>query len=77
MNRFPIVVCGLALIPLGACAPHSQAPQSAPAPTAAPPAAASPPLPAKHAKMICRNSQTGGKAECGTPNAVMVGIKEE
>jgi hypothetical protein len=26
--------------------------------------------------MICRNSQDGRKVECGTPNAVMVGIKE-
>jgi hypothetical protein len=27
--------------------------------------------------MVCRNSQTGQKAECGTPNAVMVGMKPE
>jgi hypothetical protein len=26
-------------------------------------------------KMICRNSQTGASVECGTPNAVMVGMK--
>ena len=33
--------------------------------------------PPKMATMICRNSQTGASAECGTPNAVMVGIKEK
>ena len=33
--------------------------------------------PAKKAVMVCRNSQTGAKAECGSPNAVMVGMKSE
>jgi hypothetical protein len=26
---------------------------------------------------VCRNSQTGASVECGTPNAVMVGVKEK
>jgi hypothetical protein len=33
--------------------------------------------PAQNMVMVCRNSQTGQKAECGTPNAVMVGMKPE
>ena len=41
---------------------------------AAPPVAAAP---AKMVTMVCRNSQTGAAAECGTPNAVMVGTKEQ
>ena len=36
-----------------------------------------PPPPAKNMVMVCRNSQTGQKAACGTPNAVMVGMKPE
>jgi hypothetical protein len=28
-------------------------------------------------KMVCRNSQTGAKAQCGSPNAVMVGMAPE
>jgi hypothetical protein len=57
----------------GACgpAPKSSAPLATATPIAAPPQA-----PAKKAVMVCRDSQTGAKAECGTPNAVMVGIKE-
>jgi hypothetical protein len=35
------------------------------------------PSPAQNMVMVCRNSQTGQKAECGTPNAVMVGMKPE
>ena len=31
--------------------------------------------PPRTAHMICRNSQDGRKVECGTPNAVMVGMK--
>ena len=57
---------------LSACsAPPPAAPKPAPAPVAAPAP------PAKKAVMVCRNSQTGAKAECGTPNAVMVGMKTE
>lgn len=57
---------------LSACsAPPPAAPKPAPA------AAAAPAPPAKKAVMVCRNSQTGAKAECGTPNAVMVGMTTE
>lgn len=84
MNRpaEAIAVLTLALVALQACAPapQSNASQVNAHQTAAPqsPAAApkAPPAPAKHATMICRNSQDGRKVECGTPNAVMVGIKE-
>ena len=73
----PLALAPLALmlVALAACAP-AKTPQSA-APVAAAPA---PPLaaaPAKHATMICRNSQDGRKVACGTPNAVMVGIKDD
>ncbi len=70
-----------ALLALVACQKTAPAPAAAPtdpqaaASTAAPnPAAAAPP---KLQKMICRNSQTGAKAECGTPNAVMVGMEPQ
>ncbi len=39
-------------------------------------AAPAPPPPEKHFTMICKNSQTGASVACGTPNAVMVGLKE-
>ena len=61
----------LALSALWSCSPAPQAKAPPPAP---PPVAAAP---AKMMKMVCRNSQTGGNAECGTPNAVMVGMKAE
>jgi hypothetical protein len=38
---------------------------------------AAPPAPAPAMEMVCRNSQTGAKAECGSPGAVMVGMKPE
>ena len=49
------------------CSPKPGAP---PVPTrvAAPP---------KLVKMICRNSQSGKTVECGTPNAVMVGMADK
>lgn len=76
MHRFAKAMAALAptLAPLAACAPApgSKTPQ-APAPR---PVAAAPP-PARHATMICRNSQNGRKVECGTPDAVMVGVKED
>jgi len=65
-----LLLCALAL---AACSPAPQRQAAAPAVAPAPP----PPPPAKKATMICRNSQTGAKAECGTPNAVMVGMKSE
>jgi hypothetical protein len=55
------------------CEPSPQAATAKP-PAATPTAAARAPPP-KMMKMICRNSQTGASVECGTPNAVMVGMK--
>jgi invasion protein IalB len=64
----------LSLVLLAACGRTAagRAPSAA-----APPPAAAPPAPAKHYTMVCRNSQNGRKAECGTPNAVMVGMKAD
>ena len=73
MNRSATAIVFLTLT-CGACIPASN--ERAPPPPAAAVAPA-PPAPAKKAVMVCRNSQTGAKAECGTPNAVMVGIKED
>ncbi len=42
-----------------------------------PPPQAAAPAPVKMETMVCRNSQTGASAECGTPNAVMVGVKKK
>ena len=64
---------GALIVGLGALASCGPA-QPTPAPP--PQAAVAPPPSAKMATMVCRNSQTGAKVECGTPNAVMVGIKE-
>ena len=66
-----IAACGA----LSACSPPPRAAVSKPSP--APVATPAPPPPAKKAIMVCRNSQTGAKAECGAPNAVMVGMKTE
>jgi hypothetical protein len=75
MSRPTLGILCLALCQIAAC---SRAPQPvAPAPVAAAPAPPPPPPPARKAKMICRNSQDGRPVECGTPNAVMVGIKTE
>ena len=72
--RLVAVAC---LLALAACSPAPVHQAAAPAPKAAVAPPPPPPPPAKKATMICRNSQTGAKAECGTPNAVMVGIKTE
>lgn len=64
----------LSLVFLAAC---GRAPADRATPAAAPAASPAPPAPAKHYTMVCRNSQNGRKAECGTPNAVMVGMKED
>ncbi|HXV00610.1 MAG TPA: hypothetical protein VG166_08935 [Caulobacteraceae bacterium] len=75
---FPIpAAVGLLAVSLAACspAPPPAAPKAPGAPAAA--AAPTPAAPAKKTVMVCRNSQTGAKAECGTPNAVMVGMKTE
>ncbi len=65
----------MTVVSLAACAPAPAA--KAPAPPAQSPAVAAPAPSPRHATMICRNSQDGRKVACGTPNAVMVGIKED
>ena len=65
-----ILILGL----LAACSPKPEAPPPAPAKVVAPAAPAAPP---KVLKMVCRNSQTGKSVECGTPNAVMVGMTDK
>ncbi len=67
-----IAVWALLLAAPFGCAP---APKNVPPPVR--PVVTAPPAPAKHATMICRNSQDGRSVACGTPNAVMVGIKED
>jgi hypothetical protein len=68
---FPVLFSALLLEALAACDPPPP-PKAAPPPPAAP---SPPPAPATKMKMICRSSQTGVKAECGTPGAVMVGME--
>lgn len=64
----------VAVLGLDACSRPAPGPQPAAiAPAPAPP----PPAPAKKAVMICRNSVDGRSVKCGTPNAVMVGIKSD
>ena len=78
MIRTPLPFAALsiaALAALGACSKPAE-PAPPPAPAAAQPAAA-PAAPAKPMKMVCRNRQTGSKAECGSPGAVMVGMQPE
>jgi hypothetical protein len=64
-----VVILTLAIAAIASCSPAP-----APRPAAAAPAPTPPP---RKATMICRNSQTGASAECGTPNAVMVGIRSQ
>jgi len=82
MNRSVQPVAVLAFVSLWACspAPRSNGAQSTASPAPAPQAAAprpAMPVPTKRYKMVCRNSQSGRPAPCGTPNAVMVGIKQD
>ena len=65
-----LIALGLGLA-LNGCSPPPQAP---PPPK---PAAATVAQPAKVGTMICRSSVDGRPAKCGTPNAVMVGMKFE
>ena len=55
---------------IGGCTPAQP-----PAPPPPKPAAAAPAPPTKTGTMVCRSSIDGRPAKCGTPNAVMVGIK--
>jgi hypothetical protein len=61
-----LIALGLASA-IGGCSP---APQAAPTPKPATPAP-----PAKVGTMVCRSSVDGRPVKCGTPNAVMVGVK--
>jgi hypothetical protein len=76
--RRPVLISAALAVALAAAAACSRPapPQheaAAPAPTPPP----APPPPAKKAVMICRSSVDGRSVKCGTPNAVMVGIKSE
>jgi len=64
----------IAVLALSACSRRAPAPQPAAVASAPTPP---PPAPTKKAVMICRNSVDGRSVKCGTPNAVMVGIKSE
>jgi hypothetical protein len=78
-----LAVAGIAAVSLGACnrfrhheptlAPAAAIPprDSGPPPVVPAPA----PPPGRLAHMICRSSVDGRKVACGTPNAVMVGMK--
>ena len=58
-----------AIVSLAGCSPTPKAAPPPAAPVAAPPA--------RMLTMVCRNSQDGRTVACGTPNAVMVGVKEK
>lgn len=66
-----------------ACAPAPGKDTSTPAaatgaaPAANAPTAQASPSAAKKATMVCRDSQTGAKAKCGAPGAVLVEVKTE
>jgi hypothetical protein len=70
MTRSRALVSLLAATSLAAACQPKTVPANPPPPQAAAP-------PAKMVTMVCRNSQTGASVECGTPNAVMVGMKEK
>ena len=75
MRRWPancVFAAGVALA-ASACSPRGSAPSPPSPPTPKPVAAAAPPP--KVGTMICRSSVDGRPAKCGTPNAVMVGMK--
>src|SRR5579863_9108790 len=73
MNRSIIVVCGvLALTGLTSC---QRGDTNGPVAVLNSTRSAAAPPPTQAMEMVCRNSQTGQKVECGTPNAVMVGMR--
>jgi len=61
----------LVLVAPAAC----ERPHPAPPPVVATAPAPAPPL--RRYMMVCKSSRTGLKAQCGTPDAVMVGMKPE
>jgi hypothetical protein len=68
--RFALLILVLAA-PAACDRPH-RAPRPAPVVVVQPPAP-----PARNYVMVCKSSRTGLKARCGTPDAVMVGMKPE
>jgi hypothetical protein len=69
-SRLVLSIAAGQLLAIGACSPERHA--SAPPPPSTAPA---PAPPAKTGTMICRSSVDGRPVKCGTPNAVMVGVK--
>jgi hypothetical protein len=67
-----LFAAGVALT-VGSCSPAAQTPPPPPPPSK--PIAAPAAAPPKEGTMICRSSVDGRPAKCGTPNAVMVGMK--
>ena len=66
------------LLGLAACSPKPAAKVPPIEGLAAVPATQTPAPPAaQNMVMVCRNSQTGAKADCGSPGAVMVGMKPQ
>ena len=76
MTEKPCIGLVLLLLAAAALCACQRAPAAAEQPrvvSSAPP----PRPPARNMVMICRSSRTGLKAQCGTPDAVMVGMKPE
>lgn len=74
LRHIPLIFLALTLGALPACDRSAKPVSSSAAPTTA---ATPAPPPAKAMIMVCRDSQSGRKAICGTPNAVMVGMKPQ
>lgn len=73
-----LLLTGCGQAPASAPNPPARSAPAGPATTVAPtssPAPTMPPGPKHKPKMICRDSQTGAKAKCGAPNAVLVGVE--
>jgi hypothetical protein len=75
-RRARLILATLLLVATAACERPSQ-PPTPPAPPVSPTPPAPPAPPAKTYVMVCKSSRTGLKAKCGTPDAVMVGMKPE
>jgi len=69
-----LVFVSFLVVDLVACSRASTTARPPPPPSVA--MAVKPAPPPKMATMICKNSETGSSVRCGTPNAVMVGMKE-